>query len=275
MMAGRRNVGLLVLFLLAAAFTDLCSSTEICTNSFLPGAKGDQGETGDEGDQGIDGKKGPPGLPGQPGETGLKGDVGHVGKMGPTGEKGDQGETGLDGPPGLKGKPGATCDCSRYRKVVGQLDVSVGKLRKAVKFVKNVILGLMETEQRYYLLVKEARRFREASVNCKLRGGTLVMPKTGNINQLLADHVSQAGLSRVFIGIQALDKDTDGSSRHAYTDSSPLQGFAVWSQDELLNPNMNASCVVLLSSGSWGHVECDTSMFYICEFSKIQTRGGG
>lgn len=33
--------------------------------------------------------------------------------------------------------PGTTCDCGRYRKVVGQLDVSVGKLRNAVKFVKN------------------------------------------------------------------------------------------------------------------------------------------
>lgn len=32
---------------------------------------------------------------------------------------------------------GTTCDCGRYRKVVGQLDVNVGKLRNAVKFVKN------------------------------------------------------------------------------------------------------------------------------------------
>lgn len=32
---------------------------------------------------------------------------------------------------------GTTCDCGRYRKVVGQLDINVGKLRNAVKFVKN------------------------------------------------------------------------------------------------------------------------------------------
>lgn len=32
--------------------------------------------------------------------------------------------------------PGTTCDCGRYRKVVGQLDVTIGKLRSAVKFVK-------------------------------------------------------------------------------------------------------------------------------------------
>lgn len=31
---------------------------------------------------------------------------------------------------------GTTCDCSRYRRVLGQLDISIGKLRNAVKFVK-------------------------------------------------------------------------------------------------------------------------------------------
>lgn len=65
-----------------------------------------------------------------------------------------------------------------------------------------VILGLRETEERYYLLVKEARRFREALMNCKLRGGTLVMPKTTETNRLIADYVSQAGLTRVYIGLQ-------------------------------------------------------------------------
>lgn len=31
---------------------------------------------------------------------------------------------------------GATCDCGRYRKVVGQLDVTISKLRSAFKFIK-------------------------------------------------------------------------------------------------------------------------------------------
>lgn len=66
----------------------------------------------------------------------------------------------------------------------------------------------METEERYYLLVKEPRRFREASVNCKLRGGSLAMPKTSSTNRLMADYVSQAGLTRVYIGVQVQSKDT-------------------------------------------------------------------
>uniref|UniRef100_A0A669BAD8 Collectin subfamily member 10 n=1 Tax=Oreochromis niloticus TaxID=8128 RepID=A0A669BAD8_ORENI len=141
------------------------------------------------------------------------------------------------------------CDCGRYRKVVGQLDISVGKLGNAVKFVKNVVLGLRETEERYYLLVKEPKRFREALMNCKLRGGTLAMPKSTNTNRLMADYVSQAGLTRVYIGVQTQTKDV---------------------VKEELQPNTNSSCVELLSTGTWAHVECEATMFFICEFPKIK-----
>uniref|UniRef100_A0A673CWU7 Collectin subfamily member 10 n=1 Tax=Sphaeramia orbicularis TaxID=375764 RepID=A0A673CWU7_9TELE len=197
---------------------------------------------------------------------------------------GDKGDAGMGGPSGLKGKPGetvygihqailqsepngTTCDCGRYRKVVGQLDINVGKLRNAVKFLKNIILGLRETEERYYLLVKEPKMFREASMNCKLRGGTLAMPKTTDTNRVMSDYISQAGLTRVYIGVK------DGTSGYIYADSSPLQGFAAWSQEEALNsPSTNSSCVELLSSGTWGQVDCEATMFFICEFPKS---GGG
>ncbi|KAJ4931487.1 hypothetical protein JOQ06_025782 [Pogonophryne albipinna] len=178
---------------------------------------------------------------------GLVGEVGHTGKMGPIGERGIKGDPGYIGLDGFKGKPGTTCDCGRYRKVVGQLDVNVGKLRNAVKFLKNVILGLKETEERYYLLVKESKRFGEASMNCELRGGTLAMPKTSETNQLMAEY--------------------DGTSGHVFADSSPLQGFTAWSQEEELNspvsPHKNSSCVELLRSGTWSHVECEATMFFI------------
>ncbi|XP_054477165.1 collectin-10 [Anoplopoma fimbria] len=270
---------LLELCVFAAVFNYISASTEVCTNTLLPGAKGDQGEIGEEGDQGKLGKNGPAGLSGVLGEKGLRGEVGHTGKMGPVGDKGNKGGAGLGGPTGLKGKPGTTCDCGRYRKVVGQLDVNVGKLRNAVKFVKNVVLGLKETEERYYLLVKEPKRFREASMNCKLRGGTLAMPKTSNTNRLMAEYVSQTGLTRVYIGVLAQSKDTNGTSTHVYADSSPLQGFAAWSQEEELNskvsPTTNSSCVELLTTGAWSHVECEATMFFICEFPKSRRRGGG
>ncbi|KAM8735369.1 collectin-10 [Acanthopagrus schlegelii] len=268
--------GPLVICVFAAVFNHVSASTEVCTNTLLPGAKGDQGEIGDEGDQGKLGKDGPAGLPGEPGEMGLKGEMGHSGKIGPAGDKGDTGDAGLEGPSGFKGQTGTTCDCGRYRKVVGQLDINVGKLRNAVKFVKNVILGLKETEERYYLLVKEPKRFREASMNCKLRGGTLAMPKTSNTNQLMANYVGEAGLTRVYVGVQAQSKDTDGTSSYVYADSSPLQAFSSWSpEEELLSATPNSTCVELLSTGSWAHVECEVAMFFICEFPKSRRRGGG
>ncbi|KAM8871029.1 collectin-10 isoform 2-T2 [Spinachia spinachia] len=275
---GLERMVLLLLFVFAAVFNGITTSPEVCNNNFLPGAKGDQGDLGEEGDQGKLGKNGPPGLSGASGETGLKGEVGHTGKMGPIGDKGCKGDTGLEGPTGLKGKTGTTCDCGRYRKVVGQLDVNVGKLRNAVKFLKSVILGLKETEESYYLLVKESKRFQEASMNCKLRGGTLAMPKTSHTNHLMANYVIQAGLTRVYIGVLAQSKDTNATGNYVYADSSPLQGFAAWSQEVELNsrvsPTTNSSCVELLSTGTWSHVECEDTMFFICEFPKSR-RGGG
>lgn len=279
MVSDKWMMRLLELFVIGALFNYISASPEVCTNALIPGAKGDQGETGDEGCLGKVGKNGPAGLPGASGESGLKGEGGQAGKMGPVGDKGDKGDTGSVGPDGLKGTQGTTCDCGKYRKVVGQLDVNVGKLRNAVKFVKKVLLGLRETEERYYLLVKEPKRFKDASINCKLRGGTLAMPKTSNINSLMADYISQAGLTGVFIGVQAQSTDMGGTGSYVYADSSPLQAFAAWSQEVELNstatPTTNSSCVELLSTGTWAHVECEATMFFICEFPKSSRRGGG
>ncbi|XP_028984220.1 collectin-10 [Betta splendens] len=267
--------GLLLLLLLLQR---VLASPEVCTNALLPGAKGDQGEVGEVGDEGRLGKNGPTGAPGAAGQMGPRGDMGHTGKMGPSGDQGEKGDTGVEGPSGLKGKPGSTCDCGRYRAVVGQLDVNTGKLRNAVKFVKSVILGLKETEQRYYLLVKEPKTHRDASVNCKLRGGTLAMPKSSSTNRLMADYVGEAGLSRVYVGVKAPSKEAVGTGGYVYADSSPLQGFAAWSQEAELNSTApagaDAGCVALLSTGAWCRVECESAMFFMCEFPKSR-RGRG
>lgn len=93
-----------------------------------------------------------------------------------------------------------------------------------------VILGLKETEERYYLLVKEPKKFREASMNCKLRGGTLAMPKTSNTNRLMADYVSQAGLTTVYIGVQAQSKDSvSGPHENVMHNHTAVGGVSVFS----------------------------------------------
>ncbi|KAK5601763.1 hypothetical protein CRENBAI_020761 [Crenichthys baileyi] len=246
---------LLRLFLYLSGFYFIFASPEVCTNSLIPGAKGDQGEAGEQGEEGKLGKNGPPGL------------------------SGDKGPKGFNGAVGVKGKAGATCDCGRYRKVVGKLDENLGKLMNTVKFVKTVVLGLKEAEERYYLLVKESKKFREASMNCKLRGGTLAMPKTSSINSLMADYISQAGLTRAYVGVQAQRKDMDGARSYIYADSTSLREFAAWSQEEQLHswlpPATNSSCVELLSTGTWNNVDCEATMFFICEFPKSRRRGRG
>ncbi|XP_033837047.1 collectin-10 [Periophthalmus magnuspinnatus] len=269
-MATKHSKRLTNCFILLLVMSFLSASPEVCTNSLIPGAKGDQGEIGDVGEEGVIGKAGPPGHPGNAGDAGIKGDMGHIGKMGPIGDKGDKGDPGMDGPGGLKGTPGSTCDCGRYRRLVGPIDINLDKLRNALKFVKNVLLGLRETEERYYLLVKEAKMFQEASMNCRLRGGVLAMPKTPNTNQILADYISQSHLTRVYVGVKA-NSDTNGTRSYMYSDSTPLQTFSGWSDSP---PSTNSSCVELLSSGTWAHTQCDNSMFFICEFPKSRRRGG-
>ncbi|ROL42088.1 Collectin-10 [Anabarilius grahami] len=128
--------------------------------------------------------------------------MGQMGKMGPRGKRGDKGQQGVDGLPGLKGKPGMTCDCERYRKVVRQMDINISKLRNAVRFLKNVVLGIRETENKFYLLVTEARRYEDSLLNCKLRGGSLAMPRSTETNTLLANYIREADLTHVFIGLQ-------------------------------------------------------------------------
>lgn len=46
------------------------------------------------------------------------------------------------------------------------------------------------------------------------------MPKTSNTNRLMADYVSQAGLTKVYIGVQAQSKDTV-SGPHQKEDLGP------------------------------------------------------
>ncbi|KAF4087664.1 hypothetical protein AMELA_G00073290 [Ameiurus melas] len=245
-MAGQeflRKTLLLLLFLVLYAIA-LGFSMDVCSNTILPGSKGDPGEVGDAGDEGRLGKTGPPGHTGVPGENGEIGDAGRTGKTGPAGERGQTGERGSAGASGIKGKAGSTCDCGRYRKVVGQMDINVNKLKNAAKFLKNVVLGVKETEQRFYLLVKEERKHSDAQLNCRLRGGTLALAGTENISTLLGSYISEAGLTHVLVG-------TGGEPEHG--------GNATVS---------GRRCTQVASDGALSRAECDAMKFYICEFSR-------
>ncbi|XP_064010258.1 collectin-10 isoform X2 [Pogoniulus pusillus] len=215
--------------------TDVCS-----THTILPGPKGNEGPIGDVGDQGM------------------------LGKIGPIGGKGDKGAKGLPGISGKKGKAGTVCDCGRYRRVVGQLNINVARLNASIKFLKNVIAGIRETDEKFYYIVKEEKNYREALIHCRDRGGTLAMPKDEATNTLIADYISNSGLFRAFIGLSDMEKE----GQFVYADSSPLQNYSHWKEGEPHDPAGHEDCVEMLSTGEWNDSECQVTIYFVCEFLK-------
>nr|XP_021527004.1 collectin-10 [Aotus nancymaae] len=297
---GRKQFILLVLFLLQIQSLGLDINSrptaEVCaTHTISPGPKGDDGEKGDPGEEGTHGKVGPMGPKGIKGELGDIGDQGNIGKTGPIGKKGlnvssldeilsrrvgandllhsshyrhvpthGPKEKGLLGKPGKKGKAGTVCDCGRYRTFVGQLDISIARLKTSMKFVKNVIAGIRETEEKFYYIVQEEKNYRESLTHCRIRGGMLAMPKDEAANTLIADYVAKSGFFRVFIGVNDLERE----GQYVFADNTPLQNYSNWNEGEPSDPSGHEDCVEMLSSGRWNDTECHLTMYFVCEFIK-------
>lgn len=107
-----------------------------------------------------------------------------------------------------------------------------------------MILGVKETEQKFYLLVKEERKHSDAQLNCRLRGGTLALADSKNISTLLGSYISEASLTHVLVGI-------GGEPEH--------RGNATVSGHR---------CAQVASDGALSRAECHAEKFYICEFSR-------
>ncbi|XP_007469304.1 PREDICTED: collectin-11 isoform X3 [Lipotes vexillifer] len=205
-----------------------------------------------------------PGLKGDAGQKGDKGAPGRPGRVGPTGEKGEKGDSGDIGPPGPNGEPGIPCECGQLRKAVGETDNQVAQITAELKFIKHAVAGVRETEQKIYLLVREEKRLVDAQLACQGRGGSLAMPKDEAANGLLAAYVAQAGLARVFIGINDLERE----GTFVYADRSPMQTFSQWRSGEPNNAYDDEDCVELVASGGWNDVACHLTMHFLCEFDK-------
>ncbi|XP_058538410.1 collectin-11 isoform X1 [Neofelis nebulosa] len=204
------------------------------------------------------------------GDKGQKGSVGRHGKIGPIGSKGEKGDSGDIGPPGPNGEPGIPCECSQLRKAIGETDNQVSQLTAELKFIKNAlpppaaVAGVRETDSKIYLLVKEEKRYVDAQLSCQGRGGTLGMPKDEAANGLMAAYIAQAGLARVFIGINDLERE----GTFVYSDRSPMQTFNKWRSGEPNNAYDEEDCVEMVASGGWNDVACHVTMHFLCEFDK-------
>ncbi|KAK1793525.1 hypothetical protein P4O66_011902, partial [Electrophorus voltai] len=231
------------------------------------------GEAGEKGEKGAPGRPGRVGPPGEMGPSGLKGEkgiMGRYGKIGPTGLKGLKGDVGDPGPAGSNGDPGLPCECAPLRKMIGEMDNHVAQLTNELKFIKNAlpspaaVAGIKETDSKVYLLVKEERRYRDAELSCQARGGHLAMPKDAATNRVLAGYITEAGLSRVYIGINDLERE----GQFVYVERSPMSTFSRWREGEPNDAYEDEDCVELLASGEWVDVACSLTMYFLCEFDK-------
>ncbi|XP_066540523.1 collectin-11 isoform X2 [Hoplias malabaricus] len=238
---------------------------EPCSVQILvPGLKGEAGEKGEKGAPGRPGRVGPPGDAGPPGIKGQKGVMGRYGKMGPSGFKGLKGDMGDPGPKGSNGDPGLPCECAPLRKMIGEMDNHVAQLTNELKFIKNAVAGIKETDSKVYLLVKEEKRYRDAESYCQGRGGHLAMPKDAAANRAIAGYIAEAGLSRVYIGINDLERE----GHFVYVELSPMTTFSRWREGEPNNAYEDEDCVELVSSGEWVDVSCSLTMYFVCEFDR-------
>ncbi|XP_035530254.1 collectin-11 isoform X1 [Morone saxatilis] len=238
---------------------------ESCTVQILvPGLKGEPGEKGQKGAPGRPGRVGPPGEIGQPGLKGQKGIMGRYGKVGPSGMKGVKGDMGDPGPRGPNGDPGVPCECMPMRKMIGEMDILVAQLSSELKFIKNAVAGIKETDSKVYLLVKEEKRYSDAEVYCQTRGGHLAMPKDEGANAAIAGYITEAGLNRVYIGIHDLHRE----GVFTYVDLSPMTTFSKWRKGEPNNAYDDEDCAEMMASGEWTDVACHPTMYFVCEFDK-------
>ncbi|KAM9709085.1 collectin-11 isoform 2-T3 [Menidia menidia] len=242
-----------------------------CTVQILvPGLKGEPGDKGQKGAPGRPGRLGPLGEIGEPGLKGQKGIMGRYGKFGPKGMKGAKGDMGEPGPRGPNGDPGVPCECTPMRKMIGEMDIVVAQLSSELKFIKNAlpspaaVAGIKETDSKVYLLVKEEKRFADAEVYCQTRGGHLAMPKDEGANAAMAGYITEAALSRVYIGIHDLDHE----GVFIYVDRSPMTTFSKWRKGEPNNAYDDEDCAEMVASGEWTDVSCQLTMYFICEFDK-------
>ncbi|KAF3826917.1 hypothetical protein GH733_006063 [Mirounga leonina] len=159
---------------------------------------------------------------------------------------------------------GIPCECSQLRKAIGEMDNQVTQLTTELKFIKNAVAGVRETDSKIYLLVKEEKRYVDAQLSCQGRGGTLGMPKDEAANGLMAAYITQAGLARVFIGINDLERE----GTFVYSDRSPMQTFNKWRSGEPNNAYDEEDCVEMVASGGWNDVACHVTMHFLCEFDK-------
>ncbi|XP_076135737.1 mannose-binding protein C-like [Alosa pseudoharengus] len=218
-----------------------------------PALAGIPGTPGHNGLPGRDGRDGKDGREGAPGPKGDKGDLG-VGVQGPPGERGPA------GPKGDRGDPGALGTLANDSLLISEILALRGRLsllEKASGYRTFRKVGL-----KYYVTDGLVATFDEGLKFCSDAGATLVLPRTEEENQALANVHAVYPSTHPFIG--ATDRNHEG--QFSDLNDKPLT-FTKWHSGEPNNFNGNEDCVFTSASGTWLDVNCDTDHLIICEMT--------
>ena len=90
------------------------------------------------------------------------------------------------------------------------------------------------------------------------------MPKDEGANAAIAGYITEAGLSRVYIGINDIDRE----GHFTYVDNSPMSTFSKWREGEPNNAYDDEDCAEMVAVGDWTDVACHPTMYFVCEFDK-------
>uniref|UniRef100_A0A671MRS0 Collectin sub-family member 11 n=1 Tax=Sinocyclocheilus anshuiensis TaxID=1608454 RepID=A0A671MRS0_9TELE len=93
----------------------------------------------------------------------------------------------------------------------------------------------------------------------KMIGAHLAMPKDAAANRAIAGYVTEAGLSRMYIGINDLERE----GHFVYVERSLMTTCSKWREGE-----PNEDCIKMVSSCEWIDVACHLTMYFVCEFDK-------
>ncbi|XP_063070764.1 mannose-binding protein C-like [Engraulis encrasicolus] len=220
----------------------------------LNGIPGQHGFPGRDGRDGKDGRPGPPGAKGEQGPPGkrtwgAKGQTGPPGPAGPAGPKGEKGETGV----GL-GIWNGNFSMDMLAELKSLKD-RFFLLEKATGFRTFRKVGV-----KYYVTDGNVGTFDEGVKFCLDVGAKLVLPRTEEENQALAE------VHKVYPRLHPFIAATDRRHEGKFVDMDQKDVvFTNWNRGDPNNARGVEDCIVTYVTGIWVDINCDAKYMTVCE----------
>ncbi|XP_059130549.1 mannose-binding protein A-like [Peromyscus eremicus] len=200
---------------------------------------------------GRDGRDGPKGEKGEPGQ-GLRGLQGPPGKVGPPG---NVGAPGISGPKGQKGDPGHS---AAIEAKLLNLEAEMRTLKSELEHTKKLLAFSMgkKSGKKLFVTNRETMPFSKVKALCAGFRGTVAIPRNAEENKA----IQEVAKGNAYIGIT--DEVTEG--QFMYVTGGKLT-YSNWKQNEPNDYGSGEDCVIMLESGIWNDVSCQSSFIAVCE----------